>query len=159
MLLLLLIALVVGVSGTAVAAGPDSASFTVLEARHAHALSEQCSRENPPRFDGTWQPNQQDVRDIEAHLPLLQRLTASRCCIPGARVTNVHDYYRQYLGLIVGGRRVVYINAFSMTVARVARATLHRASEPMMFCDGGEEIGPRMLARIAKRTGLTPSDL
>ena len=23
----------------------------------------------------------------------------------------------------------------------------------------GEEIGPRMLARIAKRTGLTPSDL
>ena len=24
---------------------------------------------------------------------------------------------------------------------------------------GGEEIGPRMLARIAKRTGLQPSDL
>ena len=24
---------------------------------------------------------------------------------------------------------------------------------------GREEIGPRMLARIAKRTGLTPSDL
>jgi predicted RNA binding protein YcfA (HicA-like mRNA interferase family) len=23
----------------------------------------------------------------------------------------------------------------------------------------GEEIGPRMLARIAKRTGLTPDDL
>ena len=24
---------------------------------------------------------------------------------------------------------------------------------------GGDEIGPRMLARIAKRTGLTPDDL
>ena len=24
---------------------------------------------------------------------------------------------------------------------------------------GGEELGPRMLARIAKRTGLTPEDL
>jgi predicted RNA binding protein YcfA (HicA-like mRNA interferase family) len=24
---------------------------------------------------------------------------------------------------------------------------------------GGEEIGPRMMARIAKRTGLSPSDL
>jgi len=39
--------------------------------------------------------------------------------------------------------------------------TLERASSPdfvFAFHDN-EEIGPRMLARIAKRTGLTPSDL
>jgi hypothetical protein len=140
MLSRLVTALWIGVAGTAVAAGPDLASFTVLEGRHAQALSKQCSREDPPRFDGTWQPNQQDVLDVEAHLPLLQRLKASRCCIPGARVTNVHNYYRQYLGLVVVGRRVVYINAFSMKVAGVARDARHWASEPMMACDGGENF-------------------
>jgi hypothetical protein len=39
--------------------------------------------------------------------------------------------------------------------------TLSRAGWPdvvFAFHDG-EEIGPRMLARIAKRTGLTPEDL
>jgi predicted RNA binding protein YcfA (HicA-like mRNA interferase family) len=39
--------------------------------------------------------------------------------------------------------------------------TLERALSPdfvFAFHDN-EEIGPRMLARIAKRTGLTPSDL
>ena len=39
--------------------------------------------------------------------------------------------------------------------------TLVRAGWPdfvFAFHDG-EEIGPRMLARIAKRTGLTPNDL
>ena len=39
--------------------------------------------------------------------------------------------------------------------------TLQRAGWPdvvFAFHDG-EEIGPKMLARIAKRTGLTPSDL
>jgi predicted RNA binding protein YcfA (HicA-like mRNA interferase family) len=39
--------------------------------------------------------------------------------------------------------------------------TLSRAGWPdfvFAFHDG-EEIGPRMLARIAKRTGLTPDDL
>lgn len=138
MLSLLVTTLWLGAAGTAVAAGPDSASFTVLEGRHAGAVSKQCSRANPPRFDGTWQPSKQEVGDVEAHLPLLQRLKASRCCIPGARVTNVHDYYRQYLGLVVGGRGVVYINAFSMRVAGAAQAPRHWATEPMMFCDGGD---------------------
>jgi predicted RNA binding protein YcfA (HicA-like mRNA interferase family) len=49
---------------------------------------------------------------------------------------------------------------------RIARAkgshrTLHRDGWPptsFAFHDG-EEIGPRMLARIAKATGLTPEDL
>jgi predicted RNA binding protein YcfA (HicA-like mRNA interferase family) len=39
--------------------------------------------------------------------------------------------------------------------------TLQRAGWPdvvFAFHDG-DEIGPRMLARIAKRTGLTPQDL
>jgi len=39
--------------------------------------------------------------------------------------------------------------------------TLHRSGWPdfiFAFHDD-EEIGPRMLARIAKRTGLTPADL
>ena len=32
-------------------------------------------------------------------------------------------------------------------------------SEPLFSFHDGEEIGPRMLARIAKKTGLTPEDL
>jgi predicted RNA binding protein YcfA (HicA-like mRNA interferase family) len=39
--------------------------------------------------------------------------------------------------------------------------TLHRAGYPVYifaFHDG-DEIGPRMLSRVAKRTGLTPDDL
>ena len=39
--------------------------------------------------------------------------------------------------------------------------TLHRLGWPdyvFAFHDG-EEVGPRMLARIAKHTGLTPEDL
>ena len=42
-----------------------------------------------------------------------------------------------------------------------SRRTLSRAGWPdyvFAFHDG-EELGPRMLARIAKHTGLTPEDL
>jgi len=45
------------------------------------------------------------------------------------------------------------------------RATSHRVLEREGWADfvfafhDGEEIGPRMLARVAKRTGLKPEDL
>jgi predicted RNA binding protein YcfA (HicA-like mRNA interferase family) len=39
--------------------------------------------------------------------------------------------------------------------------TLQRAGSPdfVFAFHADEEVGPRMLARIAKRTGLTPNDL
>jgi hypothetical protein len=66
--------------------------------------------------------------------------------------------------------------AFRQGIPRPARADQHRLERPkadrlaphlsregwpnyvFAFHDG-EEIGPRMLARIAKHTGLTPEDL
>ncbi|WP_269542010.1 type II toxin-antitoxin system HicA family toxin [Cerasicoccus fimbriatus] len=40
------------------------------------------------------------------------------------------------------------------------RVLVREGWEPYVFAfHDGEEIGPRMLARIAKRTGLKPSDL
>ena len=37
--------------------------------------------------------------------------------------------------------------------------TLARDGWPDFVFHDGEELGPRMLARLAKRTGLTPKDL
>jgi predicted RNA binding protein YcfA (HicA-like mRNA interferase family) len=50
------------------------------------------------------------------------------------------------------------------TTKREARGSHRILSRPgwpdVVFAfHGAEEIGPRMLARIAKRTGLTPADL
>jgi len=45
-------------------------------------------------------------------------------------------------------------------LCRVAPARLeHQARIGVFAFHDNEEIGPRMLARIAKHTGLTPSDL
>ena len=48
---------------------------------------------------------------MEAKLHKIHRLRANQCCILGERVGNVNDYDRLYLGIVVGGRRFVYINA------------------------------------------------
>jgi len=62
-----------------------------------------------------------------------------------------------------GGRVLAALLRIGWLVKRQSGShrTLHRPGWPdyvFAFHDG-EEIGPRMLARIAKRTGLTPGDL
>src|SRR2546428_6255704 len=139
MLPVLITAILMAMSGAAATPAEREASpFTVLDGHQAEVLSKQCSRDNPPRFDGTWRPSQQDITDVEAQLPQLHGLRAALCCIPGARVTNVHDYYRQYVGLIVGGHNVIYVNAFAARLRQLFDPDDRWRTEPVMACDGGE---------------------
>jgi len=108
----------------------------VLEGQHAQALSRQCSRDGPPGFQDTWQPSERDIKELETQLPLLEGLKASLCCIKGARVKNVHDYYRQYVGIVVNGRKLIYINAFAISARLVSDDTWRQ--KPAIFCDGGD---------------------
>ena len=104
----------------------------ILSAEHAPALARQCSRANPPAFQSMWTPSREDIAALEARLPELQKLKAAACCIKGASVSDAANYFRQYVGLVVGGRRVIYINAFHQTVG----ATSWR-DVPVVICDGG----------------------
>ena len=111
--------------------------FTVLEGRHAQSLSRACSRADPPKFQDTWQPSEEEIQELEQQLPRLQQIKSSLCCGPGRNVENVLDYYRQYLGIVVKGRKVIYINALSIRYARRYAQDDRWRREPIIVCDGG----------------------
>ena len=75
-------------------------------------------------------------RGDDAHLEIDQGAATSRCTAP------VGVVYRQHAGK--GSHRIL--------------SKPGNQNFPFSFHDG-EEIGPRMLAKIAKRTGLKPEDL
>lgn len=150
-------------SGTPSSATEASTPFTVLDGRHAQLLSQPCSRAKPPKFQDTWQPREADIKDLEERLSLLQQLKSSLCCHPGGRVKNVHAYYRQYVGIVVNGRKLIYINAIEIrsltenqsnaeVLCREFRAhysdcvrNLNHASDrwrqqPITACDGGDSF-------------------
>ncbi len=150
-------------SGTPSSATESSTTFTVLEGRYAQLLSQPCSRANPPKFQDTWQPSEGEIKELEERLSLLQQLKSSLCCHLGGRVKNVHAYYRQYLGLVVNGRKLIYINALEIRslsedqskaeiLCREFRAHhsdclggLNHASDrwrqqPITVCDGGDSF-------------------
>src|SRR5882757_3045946 len=76
---------------------PDNHSV-LLPKTEAHAVSSLCSRPAPGKIDDGWTPAKSEIDALEAHLSSLP-------------VSNVGSYYRQYVGVIIAGRRLVYINA------------------------------------------------
>lgn len=84
----------------------STATRTVLEGEAAMALTHQCSRVAPGPVSETWAPTEEDLNALEAGLaPVLE--THLRAAGANASPT---DYYRQYAGFVIGGRRIIYLN-------------------------------------------------
>jgi hypothetical protein len=132
-------ALVLFASSCAAPAAPPSPyppnTGAVFEGERARALITQCSRTSPGPVEGTWTPTQADVAWLESELPDLVERERQRQW-PDDRFAST-DFYRQYGGLIIHGRRVVYVNGVrSSEIERdlgVADWRIHAIS----ICDGG----------------------
>jgi hypothetical protein len=91
---------------------PLADRVVVFPADRASELLKQCSHRVPGAVQDTWQPDQATLARLEA--PLVDAFR-SAIAAAGPHLPNQHsldDYYRQYGGFVVGGRRIVYINAF-----------------------------------------------
>jgi hypothetical protein len=125
--------------GTPVATNPYPADTrTVFAGEHALELIRQCSRPSPGPVEGTWTPSPDQLDALEARLPALfdQQLLVQW---PHAHATAT-DYYRQYGGLIIDGRRLIYVNGFHKHLAkgRIARDSSRTWRDyPVQVCDGG----------------------
>jgi len=113
----------------------DPAKGAILPAEKAQQLSHQCSRISPGPVTGSWAPEGATIQDLEARLGA--ELEKQLAPVSDAGATP-QDYYRQYAGLIIGGRNIIYINGIhANAIERDQRGTDTWKTEPAMICDGG----------------------
>jgi hypothetical protein len=96
-----------------------------------------CNRPAPRMVAGTWTPERDMIRRLES--VLARELQTALDAAPESRMTLVAaDYYRQYAGLIVGGRRIVYVNGLHQkAVARDIGSRTPWQTTAWHPCDGG----------------------
>lgn len=127
----------------------DSASLwpergTVMPLAVMPDLLQQCSRPSPEKdsVEGYWTPGAAQIRELEAGLTPLLRDSLNR--IGGGRTATVAQhlavYHRQYAGLVMNGRRIIYVNGFvqSPEMAEATGDTTRWRELPTQVCDGGE---------------------
>ena len=132
------------VFGLGYAAQDDASSMNpqwavILPPDSASSLIKQCTRETPRHIDGTWQPMAAQVSAFEKALtPILER-GLQRATRTSSQHLRVRDYYRQYGGLVVDGKQIIYVNAFHREFLHYLEpdTTAWRRSA-VDVCDGGE---------------------
>jgi hypothetical protein len=126
-------------SGSKPTAHPEQENLsTVLPENAASTLAHPCSRSGPPRFEKTWLPTQVDVQALESRLDRISSLS-SVGLIPKERIVNPRRYYRQYVGIVLGNRKLIYLNAFCQKPDDVVvRQGGDWRQNPIDVCDGGD---------------------
>jgi hypothetical protein len=117
----------------------------VLPAESAAAFSAKfyrwCSRPGPA-LAGYWTPDLDAIRDLESALaPALQRGLEQKFKDSSKRPAT-DEYYRQYMGIELRRRRVIYVNGFhKLHVEQLARARPELVptwkTQVVLVCDGG----------------------
>ena len=115
-----------------VACAQADSHYILLPATAAQEAATQCSR-GAPQVQGGWTPTPQDIAGLEQRLPAIARLEAG---VNGRSLHIEHpeQTYRQYVGVIVGGHRLIYINAVGGPFDKYAREHVE------VVCDGGSSF-------------------
>jgi len=110
-------------------------SVILPESAASALLARTCSRPGPPKFEATWTPTSEDVQTMETQFARLESLAVKNKLEQMRRPNN---YYRQYVGIIAGGRKLIYINAFCNLDKK---PPAYWRDKPVMNCDGGCDWG------------------
>jgi len=104
-------------------------SWVVTRPVVATQVLDTCSRDSPGReagrVTGYWAPSRKEVEQLEAALPTLE-----------AQVPKAADFDRQYVGIEMSGRKLIYLNAFHLP----DDADIDPARDAIRVCDGGAQF-------------------
>ena len=121
--------------------GLNPETATILAAEMGWVTVKQCSRPVPHPVEGVWRPDKETIVRLEKALAPALVDALRRAPIPEFRRYPPSDYYRQYVGLVVDGKRVVYVNGFHrkfLEISTRSGRTPDWRTTPINVCDGAE---------------------
>ncbi len=89
-----------------------SKPFVLLPGTASHGISRFCSREGISNVTGSWRPSKHAIQLLESRLQGISALR-SKGELVGVQIQHPDYYYRQYLAVVIGSRKLIYVNAFS----------------------------------------------
>jgi len=110
-------------------------THTILAGQEALSLGHQCSRPSPGPVEAQWTPTEADIQTLEPKLGAILRAHLEHA---GQR-TPIADYYRQYTGYVIRGRRIIYINGVARSAVESSNPDhpFDWRAQAVGICDGG----------------------
>jgi hypothetical protein len=106
-----------------------SGGLFILPVSAGQSLLRQCSRSSPSNVSQFWSPSLEQIQRLEHDLPMYVRPGDGRKPV----IADTVQYHRQYVGIVVNGKRLIYGNFYPTSVSDY----FDEKSTPVVVCDGG----------------------
>lgn len=91
--------------------GQERKPFALLPNVAANEVSHWCSRDGLVGVTGAWRPNKSDLELLESRLADIS-VVQSQSASKDTHIGQPSLYYRQYIAVLVGRRKLIYVNGF-----------------------------------------------
>jgi hypothetical protein len=114
----------------------------ILPAAEGFKAARPCSRRAPDRILDVWTPDRDVIARFDRELAPLVQGALERSPLARKPTWSSGSYYRQYVGLVIDNRRIVYVNAFVPlpTPGRPSGAPDSWEVQLLNACDGAERF-------------------
>jgi hypothetical protein len=114
----------------------------VLPAIEGFKVARPCSRRRPDKVMDVWTPDRDVIARFDRELAPLVQGALERSPMPRKPTWSSGSYYRQYVGLVIDNRRIVYANAFLPLVTPRTPTGVSDTWQTQIVnaCDGGERF-------------------
>lgn len=109
-----------------------SSDSVILPKAQVKKLMHQCSRPTPDNVDGFWSVSDQVAQNVDRDIDKVTALHSKS----GLTIHQPRDYFRQYGGIKLSGKRFIYVNA--VRHGAFGRTKFPWKSEAIRICDGGD---------------------
>ncbi len=103
---------------------------TIIPKENCNEIFKQCSRKVPKKIDKFFILSNSEIQTLKKNFKKILIIKDKR----GKSIKNLSNYAFQYVGLIIEGKKYIYINAF---ISSLTLTEKDWKKKPIIVCDGG----------------------
>lgn len=109
----------------------------IISKENGLKLLNQCSRYIPTNVDTYFDLSENEILELHNNFKKIYKIKSNKCCVIGLKISNLENYRFQYVGVIIKGKKNIYINAFP---TEDLIFEIDWRINPLIVCDGGDSF-------------------
>jgi hypothetical protein len=97
------------------AVGQVEKHYVVLSATESQVAAKSFPRWPHEKVNGTWMLSRSAVDGLESNIPHIADIPFPNRAYKGSQIPHPEKYFRQYAGIVLGGHKIIYVNALCET--------------------------------------------
>ena len=110
----------------------------VIKSSSQKNILKQCSRITPKEVEGYWLVDTSSVKKLHTNFKRVQKLKPDCRTAMGWQIQDLQPFAFQYLGIILKGKKFIYVNAFPKS--RIEDEKEISQDSLVNVCDGGTDF-------------------